>query len=406
MHVTKFSGRIGAAVRALALLMLLPTVCRAGGFALYEYSAKGVAMGGANIALADDPSAVAYNPAGITQLSGTQFMAGMSAIAPVANVKSGNGPTTTTQANIYTPPQFYLTHKYNDTVSFALGVFTRYGVGTQYNADWVGKTNIYRAELSSYSITPDIALKLTDKLSVAFGPEFLFSSADLRRSPAPGRDMRMYVEGMSFGGQFALHYLFDDQWSAGFTYHTAQRAKDSGHLRTTNMAALGYIDQKLTITLDLPASYTLGVAYKPTKDWKIEADAIFTEWQDYQDMYYKFEYHSPSTSTKNWRNVWRFQLGTEYMATNWLALRAGFVWDQDPIRPGYEDYMLPTNDRKIYSLGFGIISDKMTYDFAGAYVSNNNRSINAHYTGTTYFPSSTFTQSRAYIASFSIGYKF
>ncbi|OIO04172.1 MAG: hypothetical protein AUJ49_03315 [Desulfovibrionaceae bacterium CG1_02_65_16] len=394
--------RINAGLRAVLLLMLLPTVCKAGGFALNEYAARANAMGGAMIALADDASAVAYNPAGITQLQGDNVMFGMTAIAPVANVKAGNGPTTTTQANIYTPPHAYLTHQLNDRIWLGFGLFTRFGVGTQYTQNWAGAGNIYRAELSTYSFTPNIAIKLTDKLSLAAGPEILYSSADLRKkiTGVPGADMRMYVDGISYGGQAALHYAFNDQWSAGFVYHTSQRASDKGKARYTGLPTRS--DQKLTITMDLPASYNFGVAYKPSKDWKIEADAIMTEWQDYKDMIYKQEYAGTSISPKYWRNVWRFQLGTEYMATDWLALRAGFVWDQDPIRKGYEDYMLPTNDRKIVSTGFGIIGDKCTYDFSVAYVANNDRSIDSHGA----IPSSEVSQSRAYMAGFSIGYKF
>lgn len=398
MRFKRGLNRLNTGLRAIVLLMLLPTVCKAGGFGLNEYAARANAMGGAMIAIADDASAVAYNPAGITQIQGDSAMFGVTAIAPVANVKAGNGPTTTTQANIYLPPHAYVVHQFNDRIWFGAGVFTRFGVGTQYSKDWVGAGNIYRAELSTYSFSPNIAIKLTDKLSLAAGPEIMYSSADLRRKPTSGSDMRMFVDGVSLGGQAALHYKFDDQWSAGFVYRTSQRASDKGHAHYTNLAPT----QALTITMDLPASYSLGVAYKPNKDWKIEADGIFTEWQDYKDMIYKQEYMGTTISPKYWRNTWRLQLGAEYMATDWLALRAGLVWDQDPIRKGYEDYMLPTNDRKIVNAGFGILCDKLTYDFSVSYVANNNRSVDANKN----IPASEYSQGRAYMAGFSIGYKF
>jgi len=67
MRSNRSVGHVIASLRAFVLLMLLPTVCHAGGFALNEYSARANGMGGAMIAIADDASAVAYNPAGITQ---------------------------------------------------------------------------------------------------------------------------------------------------------------------------------------------------------------------------------------------------------------------------------------------------------------------------------------------------
>jgi len=399
MRLKRNSAIVISSLRAFALLLLVPTLCHAGGFALNEFGARANAMGGAIIALADDASAVAYNPAGITQLPGDTAMAGMIVISPTADVKTGTGAQTTAQTNFYTPPHAFLTHQLNDTVWLGFGLFTRFGVGTQYGYDWVGATKIYRAELSSYSFTPNIAFKLTDKLSLAFGPEILYSSADLRKKPTSTSDLRMDVDGVSIGAQAALHYKFSDEWSAGFVYHMTQHAADSGKARFTGAS----IDQRLKITLDLPASYSLGLAYKPNKDWKFEADAVFTQWQDYKQMVYNFEYNPKVISIKSWRNVWRFQLGSEYMAKDWLALRAGFVWDQDPIRKGYEDYMLPTNDRKIISTGFGILDGKYTYDFSLACVLNNNRSIDAN---SNTIGSSQITNSRAYMAGFSIGYKF
>lgn len=411
MRFKRGFNRINNGLRAVLLLMLLPTVCKAGGFALNEYAARANGMGGAMIAIADDASAVAYNPAGITQLQGDSAMLGMTAIAPVANVKAGQGATTTTQANIYTPPHAYVTYQAGERAWIGVGVFTRFGVGTQYGYDWVGSNNVYRVELSTYSLAPNLALKLTDSLSIGFGPELVFSGADLRSRPmiAPGvyRDQKINVDGFGIGFQIGLHYILNDQWSAGFMYHSTQKHTDKGNVKWQE--APGFWNGDISMSLTLPASYTLGVAYKPTKDWKIEADAVFTQWQDYEKLVYMYDRRPGTgvagdiTKEKNWRNVWRFQLGAEYMATDWLALRAGFVWDQDPIRKGYEDYMLPSSDRKIYSVGFGIIKEKVTYDFSLMYLRNNHRSIDAN---SSINGASEFSNSRAYMAGFSIGYAF
>lgn len=406
MRAKHMLRRLHACLQALSLLLLVPTITHAGGFALYEYGARANAMGGANIALADDASAVAYNPAGITQLPGTHVMIGMTAIAPTADVRIKQ-ETAATQTNVYLPPHAYFVHQAGEKAWIGLGIFTRFGVGTQYGYQWAGRANVYRAELSTYSLAPNLALKLTDSLSLAFGPELMFTAADLR-SVVAGHDQMIKVDGVGVGGQIGLHYVLNDQWSAGFMYHTSQSHNDNGNVQWDQAA--GFKDGDISMSLTLPASYTLGVAYKPTKQWKIEADAIFTQWQNYKKLVYSYQ-HKPGsgaagdvTSFKEWRNVWRFQLGAEYMATDWLALRGGFVWDQDPIRKGYEDYMLPSNHRKIYSAGFGILDDKFTYDFSVMYLRNNDRSINAR-AGTT-VQNTHITNSAAYMAGFSIGYKF
>ncbi|MFO7718655.1 MAG: hypothetical protein R6Y91_08865, partial [Desulfohalobium sp.] len=54
------------------------------GFATYEWSARGNALGGSVVGMADDPAAVGANPAGITQLEGGHGMLGLTAIYPHA----------------------------------------------------------------------------------------------------------------------------------------------------------------------------------------------------------------------------------------------------------------------------------------------------------------------------------
>lgn len=414
MKRTRLKHRLSACARAIALLLVLPTASHAGGFALNEYAARANAMGGAVIALADDASAVAYNPAGITQLPGTQSMIGFTAIVPKGEVTAGNQATTTTRTNIYTPPHAFLTHQMSDSVWLGLGVYTRFGVGTEYLQDWGGATQVYKAEIASYSFTPNIAFKLTEDLSLALGLDIMYSAADLRQKvTAPiNSDLRMTVDGVGLGGQAALHYKLNEQWSAGLMYRTSQLHRDTGKSRYVNSAGgIARRDDALAISLTLPSSYSLGIAFKPTDKIKLEADAIYTQWADYKKLTYSFSAR-PTTNTpgdvvkeKDWKNVWRLQLGGEYKYTDWLALRAGIVWDQDPIRDGFADYMLPSNDRWIYSTGFGIQHGPFTYDFSVMYLQNYDRNIDYNPNLATGGPSS-FTNSRAYMAGFSLGYKF
>jgi len=413
MRIKQTMNRLTACARAVALLMALPTALHAGGFALNEYAARANAMGGAVIALADDASAVAYNPAGITQLPGTQTMIGFTAIAPKGEVTAGDQATSTTRTNVYLPPHAFLTHQINDKVWIGMGMYTRFGVGTEYQQDWGGSRQVYKAEIASYSFTPNIAMKITDSLSLALGLDVMYSAADLRQKVNSIIDMRMTVDGVGLGGQAALHYKLNDQWSAGLMYRTSQLHRDTGKSRyiNDNPAVATRRDDALAISMTLPSSYTAGIAYKPTDKLKLEADAIYTQWGDYKKLTYSFS-ALPTTNAagdivkeKDWKNVWRLQLGGEYMATDWLALRAGIVWDQDPIRDGFADYMLPSNDRWIYSTGFGIMHGDFTYDFSLMYLQNENRYLDYNSNLKSGGPSS-FTNSRAYMAGFSVGYKF
>ncbi|MDD3319779.1 MAG: outer membrane protein transport protein, partial [Synergistaceae bacterium] len=70
----------------LFALILVPNAAFADGFAIYEWSAGGVAMGEAYMFAEDDPSLLGYNPAGITKLQGSWFSGGISYINPRGRV--------------------------------------------------------------------------------------------------------------------------------------------------------------------------------------------------------------------------------------------------------------------------------------------------------------------------------
>ena len=74
--------RLVCSFLTVVFVLFLSTSAFAAGFALYEGSARGNVLGAGLTATADDPSAIFYNPAGITQLKGTQTMIGLTGIYP------------------------------------------------------------------------------------------------------------------------------------------------------------------------------------------------------------------------------------------------------------------------------------------------------------------------------------
>ena len=124
------------------------------GFALFEGSARGNALGQTMVGRADDPSALFYNPAGITQLPGLEVMAGATAILP--SVKISNSTSTSTKDNWRFPPQFYATYQYSDRLWFGLGVFSPFGLAMEFPATWPGRFNSYDAEVESINVNPTV----------------------------------------------------------------------------------------------------------------------------------------------------------------------------------------------------------------------------------------------------------
>lgn len=422
---------------ALILLFAFSGTAFAEGFGLYEYSARGVALGGMMTARKPDPSAVAYNPALLTRLPGVHVMGGVSLIKPVGKIDTkdayGNKDTTSLHDSLWPIPHLYYTHQINENFTFGVGTFSRFGLGFEYPHNWPGRFNIYEVELQSLSLNPNIAWAATDKLSLAAGVEVLYVNLDLKkRALGPvynsGGQMVGAMEVDSnirdasdtgIGWNLAGHYQFNDQWAAGLHYRSQVRVHAKGEVEYTKVSQTGgtaaegqgtfnsmFRDGKAHSTVILPDSYSGGVSFTPVPEVSIEVGATWTRWSSFRDL----NIHLPqpigeSRNKKHWKDAWRIGVGVEYSPLDWLDLRLGYVWDQTPMEGQYQDYLVPTKNRNIWSAGLGFKHEAWTLDLAYALIEARSRSYSAN-SETNVLESRTHESNATHVFTMSLGYTF
>jgi long-chain fatty acid transport protein len=390
------------------------------GFALYEFGARGTSMAGTMIGRADDPSAVAYNPAGITQLEGTQTMVGLSVVTPGVKVETP-GETTESETNYFTPPHAYVTHQLTDKAWLGLGLYTRFGLGTEFPDGWPGEYNNLFTRVQSLSFNPNLAYKVTDTLSLAVGAEvmwFDFYQKKMVGRQLGGIEAKLDGDSYGFGGNVALHYKPNDAWALGLTYKSRVKHSikgDADFKRTPVATALGYFNNTSAEgDITLPDSFGLGVMFKPHEKFSIEANAIYTLWSTYDKLEITYgRALTPgaptgdakvSTTEKKWKDVWRFQVGGEYSLNDLVSLRLGYVYDQIPDRDEYADYSTPTNDRNIITTGIGFTGEKFGLDISYSYLWFADRTIDARPADGVL--KSTFKDGYTHLAGISLSYRF
>ena len=170
--------------------VLFASAAQGAGFALYEFSARTTAMGGATVANKPEAASLAVNPSLITELDGTQIQIGATIVTADATT-SVAGVSRSLENDVWTLPNFFMTHKWSDEISFGIGGFSRYGLGGTYKDPqmWPGSNLAYDVKLETMSFTPTIAVKANDQLSVAMGLEAMtidFTQKSLAGAPTPG----------------------------------------------------------------------------------------------------------------------------------------------------------------------------------------------------------------------------
>lgn len=416
--------RVLVYVCVLGLTLAAADPCLGAGFALYEGSARGNALGGALVAKADDPSALFFNPAGITQLPGLQMMAGATFIMPTTDVKTTSpyGTTTTsTESNVWVPPHLYATYQAAEKVWLGLGLFSPFGLGTEFNENWPGRYNSYKAVIQTININPTIALKLTDTVSMAAGLNFMWFDLDLRNkirlaTPtgfvlADNIDQTLKGDSFGYGMNFGLRYKPFDCLAFGVAYRTQVQQNVKGDATFTPNNTPYFKSTSASGMVTLPDMLSMSAVVYPIKELSVEFGTIFTRWSSYSDL--TIHYDTPQifgnsvTRLKNWRDVWRMFVGVEYKAADWLDLRASYVYDQEPAETEYADYLVPANNRQLFSIGPGFHWRNWTLDLSYTYLYIISRDVPTTALQRSYgmLPSE-FTNGYANMVGVSLGYKF
>ena len=162
---------------------------RANGLRLVSQDAFATARGEAFVATADNASAIYYNPAGITQLEGLNFRAGVYGIY----LDPTYTPPAPAKANTFhiihqwaAAPQSFTTWTPEEwAASFGLGVYAPYGGNIGWPQDTGFRTVATGGSLNYLTINPVVALKLAPELSIAGGAMVSYADLELEQGLRP-----------------------------------------------------------------------------------------------------------------------------------------------------------------------------------------------------------------------------
>jgi len=228
--------RIRNTLPSLGLIFLLPTLAFGYGDRVATQDAEATARGNAFTATADNPSALYYNPAGITQLDGFNLEVGGYGIWIDEQYKPLHGQTDGHDSTAHEPfqgvPQFFATyHPTNQPYSFGFGVFCPYGLKTEWPDNFNARAGGLDASLDFVSFQPTMAVQVTRSLSIGLGVSANYENAQLREglTSSPGDYFQVKGDGFSVGGVVGIMWKPGPRQSIGITYHSPVAGNLAGH---------------------------------------------------------------------------------------------------------------------------------------------------------------------------------
>jgi long-chain fatty acid transport protein len=376
----------------LACVLSVPTVdAGAEGFAINEWSAEGVAMGGARMFAENDAANIAYNPASITKVRGEAFKQSAVYISPHGKYTAydATGKPIDEGKNVvhagWAPGNYYV-KQLNDKDWIGVGLFSRFGMISEFERDSKVASNAFFSRLNGASLTPTYARKFDNKWSAAVGAEVNYVGLELQKNsqiPFMG-DAATQTKGESWalGWNAAANYAFDSKNEIGLVY----RSKVTHSMEADFKA---YMVNGMSIKRDaygkvtLPDSWAIGYNHKFDDRTRVELNGTYTKWSTYDALNIDIEGLGTIASPKNWSNGWRYALGVEHKLSDKYTIMGGYAYDESVIPFDGADFIVPTGARRTYSLGFQYHDKKQTLAMTLGFIDIDGLSIKGHM-GDTY----------------------
>ncbi len=361
-------------------LIIVASETFAGGFQLNEHGARAMAMGGAFTAISNDPSAIYFNGAGLTQLSGIHLMLGTTMIAPTFSFRGVSPDVTEYDAakQTFFPTHFFATYSYNKDLAFGLGFFSPYGLASKWDPNWVGRYLAVETKLQTFYITPEVAYNLLDNLSVSAGLVYTFADVTISQktpqSPFAGDAFTTLTgkDNSAWGYNLGALYKPTDNLTFGASFHSQVKYNFTGTATTTGAPQLASQLPNGNASADLttPFNLAVGAAYRVIPELLLSLDFQYVGWSSYDTL--TVDFSTPKvvkSSPRLYDNSYIIRLGGEYTLTEDLKVRAGIYYDKDPVKPEYLNPSLPDANRLGFSFGVGYnLTNNLNIDAAYLFI--------------------------------------
>ncbi|MCM1504994.1 MAG: outer membrane protein transport protein [Muribaculum sp.] len=386
--------------------IVVPFLTFAEGYQVNTLSAKQGGMAHTGVALKLGSESMYFNPAGMGFMDKTLDLSGsLNAVMPTAKAKH-DGKWYETDNKVSTPMMLSAAFSIYDNLKAGITLYTPYGSNINWGDNWPGAILNQKVSLTTFTIQPTLAWRITPKLSVGAGLMIAWGNVDLYKGlVVPGTlDKMLQAMGMQYafgnttpasvnltgtanlalGVNVGVMYDIDSRWTVGVNFRSKMSMKvkkGDASIIYANEVAQNVLGETLNVLntanfaaeMPMPAVLTFGVSFKPIETLTLAFDAQMTGWKTYKHLNIDFldekltAYNQ--SLTKKYKNAWAFRLGAQYALTNRFDVRAGLIVDMTPVNDEHYNPETPGMTKIEPSIGFSFRPiDNLSIDFSMMYV--------------------------------------
>ncbi|MBI4810384.1 MAG: outer membrane protein transport protein [Ignavibacteriales bacterium] len=390
------------------------------GLSLNSIGPKGLGMGGAFVGLANDYTAIYWNPAGLTQMQKNFIGVFGTDVIPLGSYKfykqlPAPYPTidinTETKTNHYISPNLmgYYHCTLVENLIFGLGVYVPAGLGTEWEGEDLkmlsgGTALKWKSKIGVINFSPAVAYKFSEQFSAGVAMNIFYGMFDMDNPAQIGTNWLQYTEsstGLGYGVTIGALAELHDMLSIGASFRTKTSVTMSGTAKN------GTMESDFDRDVAWPMWISGGAAFRPMDNLVITADAQFSQWSESEDKFiteYKAAGWGKDTITLDWEDAVQIRFGVGYKIDESLDLRAGFYIDPAPAPEKTYNILFSSISYNAVSIGAGYKFDSFVIDLGLEYLLGKDREIVAVDPADERMPGTHGMDILAF--SFGVGYEF
>ncbi len=375
---------------AMLFILFYCSKLYASGFGIFSQGAASFGQAGSSIAHSKSPSSVFYNPALINDLSGTQIELGTTILKINFEYEDEQSKAhSNTDDGLFFPSTLYATHQLSSDLSLGFGIFSPFGLATNWDNSWEGRYLATKSELSSVCVNPAISYRILPQITLAAGVDFIYLDASLENNinftPYGLSDgyQKFSGNGSKHGFNLGLLYKFTDRVSLGCSYRSGYSVPIDGDVSfELPQEALNILlpNTGASTTLELPEILFAAIAFNLTDKWIVETGILWEGWSDYSEIKHKFDQPVNNMTTnsvkKSWEDTVTTNIGVEYLYSDGLTLRTGYLYRENAIPDTTFEPSLPDADAHLFAIGGDIHWQRYTLSIAYVYEKQKEREKN------------------------------
>jgi long-chain fatty acid transport protein len=319
---------------------------------------------------ADSAETVFSNPAGMSRLEGTQMTLNGILAVDFSNFEVDEKVTTVDGGDPRDPqgsvvPSFYYSRQFRENWNFGFSLNVPTGFGATDGPNWAGRYYSDRSSLVYIALSPALAYKLNDSLSVGASVRIMYADSEVHTRVNNNligdrfEDGRLSVEaeGVGYGAGISMLYSLSPDTRVGLTWNSQVNIDIDSEIDFRNVRLPPeLIDRLQRQTIDVadnvPMTAGFGVYHRLQNDWELTWDLLWVEFSKFGVTDVSLEAGTLNAPKNIYNDFFASSIGASWPINAKMRGAVGMLWVEEPMDESARTFGISMDE--MWGIGAGL----------------------------------------------------